>query len=112
MFEDILAKHGFDTKGVEGKFSHEILYSRSTVIGVQFISIQYESRYRGEFNISILFWMSCECVHTIIRQFLVDGEDITFRLDFPNGVLGLGKRDTLLVNQHHVHAMLNAIKLR
>jgi hypothetical protein len=55
LLNSLLAKNGFDTNGVEGQ-ADIVTYTKQTTLGMQFIAIQYSSRYRGEFGISIQFW--------------------------------------------------------
>jgi len=70
LLNDILVKNAFDTKGVEHTiFPDHVSYTKKIALGTQFIDIQYTSRYRGEFGISVGFGVSCELVDLICKKF-------------------------------------------
>jgi len=70
LLNDVLAKNGFDTKGVEHtSFPDYLNYTKKIALGTQFIDIQYESRYRGEFGISVMFGASSDIVNLISKKF-------------------------------------------
>ena len=68
LLNDLLAKNGFDTTGVEGQ-DDNVTYTKKTALGTQFFDIQYNSRYRGEFGISVMFGISCDIVNLICKKF-------------------------------------------
>ncbi|MBH1970514.1 hypothetical protein FK216_04765 [Moraxellaceae bacterium AER2_44_116] len=112
MFEEILAEHGFNNKGIFRKdvMLEFVRYTTDVTAGTQFIDIEYQSRYLGEFNISIMFGMSCSLVDTIYKQFqFTDNNRHTFKMEFVHGVLGLGPSKSVLQNRHQVDDMLDQI---
>jgi hypothetical protein len=68
LLNSLLAKNGFDTKGVEGEFD-QVRYTKKTALVTQFINIQYSSKYRGEFGISVQFGASSDIVNLISKKF-------------------------------------------
>lgn len=68
LLNALLVKNGFDTKGVEGEYDL-VSYTKKIALGTQFIHIQYTSRYRGEFGISVGFGVSSDLVNLISKKF-------------------------------------------
>lgn len=68
LLNSLLAKNGFDTNGVEGQ-DDKVTYTKQTTLGTQFIVIQYSSKYRGEFGISVQFGASSDIVNLISKKF-------------------------------------------
>lgn len=93
LLNDLLVKNGFDTKGIEGEYE-QVRYTKKVALGTQFIHIQYESRYRGEFGIDVMFGVSCDQVDLIGQYVNLPPYNIppfTFKITLDTHILSQGR---------------------